>query len=382
MNNNEKVKSKFWINSYLRLLDMTTKNETDSDDNFKDSQIKSLILYLSILVGIIIIILVGYYLYRRYIEKKALEEIEEEYHIMMMNIYNSYSSQNSSSQDIHPKSYNNSKKNDIPNFCEDLIANNNINVSLEIHHEERMEQIRIKFGNDVLIKYLLKKQIEEIKFNNNLTEVYGDNCTICMENFQKDEILSKTPCEHIFHKSCFDKYLRGIEKKYKLTCPNCNQNLLINKKYLKLRAKCSKNDLPQKEDMKKEEEGYLQINKNRENNENNENNDNNDIILIKNKKKNERRNTNNKDEIQIVKDKSNNNYYNPIHIDIKNNTGKEKKNATTYFKIKKNDDNFNLAQKGIKNNSIFINKSKISIEKKNSSKNESEREVIVIHKKV
>ena len=75
MNNNEKVKSKFWINSYLRLLDMTTKNETDSDDNFKDSQIKSLILYLSILVGIIIIILVGYYLYRRYIEKKDIKEV-------------------------------------------------------------------------------------------------------------------------------------------------------------------------------------------------------------------------------------------------------------------------------------------------------------------
>ena len=33
------------------------------------------------------------------------------------------------------------------------------------------------------------------------------------------------------------KYLNGINKKDKLICPNCNQNLLINKKYLKLRAK-------------------------------------------------------------------------------------------------------------------------------------------------
>ena len=65
---------------------------------------------------------------------------------------------------------------------------------------------------------------------------YGDNCTICVNNFIDNMEIYRTPCEHIFHKDCFNKYLKKINKKNKLICPNCNQNLLINKKFLKLNS--------------------------------------------------------------------------------------------------------------------------------------------------
>ena len=88
-----------------------------------------------------------------------------------------------------------------------------------------------------MIKCLLKKQIETIEYTKKLEENFGDKCTICMDGFKIGINIYKTPCEHIFHFKCFDKYLNGINKEDKLVCPNCNQNLLINKKYIKLRAK-------------------------------------------------------------------------------------------------------------------------------------------------
>ena len=199
---------------------------------------------MCVLAAIIICILGGYALYKKCVEQRALEEIEREYELMILNLMNSFSSHSSSSQqNQRPHSYNSVNQNNqnINNiyFENDIESHNNNsnNISIDFHHEERMENIRKKFGNSVLIKCLLKKQIEEIKYTRNFSIEYGDNCTICMENFVEFDIISRTPCEHIFHKKCFDKYLKGIKAKDKLVCPNCNQNLLLNKKFLKLRVK-------------------------------------------------------------------------------------------------------------------------------------------------
>ena len=220
------------ISQIYRLLEgdptSNNDNQTSAEDN-KKQQLKELYIYIAVLAGIIIIILVGYALYRKCAERKALQQLELEYQAMIYDIINNNSEFSSSIENSHPKSYNGNPE--IPSYEMRSEYSENDN------HEERLELLRKKYGNRVLIKCLLKKQIETIEYTKKLEENYGDKCTICMDGFKIGINIYKTPCEHIFHFKCFDKYLNGINKEDKLVCPNCNQNLLINKKYIKLRAK-------------------------------------------------------------------------------------------------------------------------------------------------
>ena len=242
--------SKIISNNIINILRLLNNEETNNlnktiNNDVQKEQLRDLYIYIGALVIIIVLILGGYALYRKCVEKRALEEIEREYQLMIMNLLNSISSDRSSREDKRPHSCNNINPNYIQNYINEM-GNQNLNNSIDFNYEERMENIRKKFGNAIVIKCLLKKQIEEIQYTKNFAEELGDICTICMENFIEHIIISKTPCEHIFHKKCFDTYLKGIQKKDKLLCPNCNQNLLINKKYHKLRAKTKMIEVKQK----------------------------------------------------------------------------------------------------------------------------------------
>ena len=236
------------ISQIYRLLEgdptSNSDNQTSAEDN-KKQQLKELYIYIAVLAGIIIIILVGYALYRKCAERKALQQLELEYQAMIYDIINNNSEFSSSIENSHPKSYNGNPE--IPSYEMRSEYSENDN------HEERLELLRKKYGNKVLIKCLLKKQIETIEYTKKLEENYGDKCTICMDGFKIGINIYKTPCEHIFHFKCFDKYLNGINKEDKLVCPNCNQNLLINKKYIKLRAK--RTDVKNQRIINKEDNG-------------------------------------------------------------------------------------------------------------------------------
>ena len=335
------------------------------NNDVQKQQLRDLYIYIAILIIIIIIILGGYALYRKCVEKKALQEIEREYQVMLMNLLNSISSQISSSQeDKRPQSYNNINPNNIQNIDNDLGSHN---ISMDLNHEDRMEKIRKKFGNSVIIKCLLKKQIEEIKYNKKYGEEFGDMCTICMDKFVELTLISKTPCEHIFHKKCFDTYLKEIQKKDKLLCPNCNQNLLINKKFLKLRAKSKKIEI-KKNIISKKEEKESEVNleneiKNRNSVMTNKNEDyipsnNNEIIFLKKKYKKDKNkisDTKNKN-INIFKDLNNNNIYNPLHIKIKRNNSDKNDIDTIIPNDKKEEEDEENNDKIKKRNVIIINR--------------------------
>jgi hypothetical protein len=47
-----------------------------------------------------------------------------------------------------------------------------------------------------------------------------DNCTICLEDIKKKEVIRRLICNHIFHRVCIDEWI-----KKKATCPNCNHNI-------------------------------------------------------------------------------------------------------------------------------------------------------------
>ena len=288
-------------------------------------QLRDLYIYLAALVALIIIIIGGYALYRKCIEKRVLEEIEREYQLMIYNMLNNSSSQNSSSEDKKiPHSYNNLNNTNLRRF-ENVSNDRNMNASLDYNnHEERMENIRKRFGNSIVIKILIKKQIEEIPFTKNFVDQYGDLCTICMEKFDKKDRINKTPCEHIFHKQCFNKYLATIKGKDKLLCPNCNQNLLINKKFLKLRVKTKKIEIKKEISKQKEIESEIDLESQKRHSVMTNKNDDylpqgsNELIFIKKKLgKSEKNKINNNDKLDKNKNNSNN-IYNPLQINIKN----------------------------------------------------------------
>ncbi len=395
---------------FFRLLQNNNNNDVNQtalNEQIHQQQVRDLYIYLAALVSLIIIILGGYALYRKCIEKKVMREIEREYQLMIYNMLNSFSSQNSSSEDNkRPHSYNNVNSNNLPNF-ENIFNDQNMDASINYNnHEERMENIRKKFGNSIVIKCLIKKQIEEIPFTKNFAEDYGDICTICMENFSEHITINKTPCEHIFHKKCFDKYLKSIKNKDKLLCPNCNQNLLINKKYLKLRVKTKtieiKKEMSKEKEMSKQKEikeSELNLETKKRHsvmtnkNEDNSPQENNEIIFVKKKggKSTKNKINNNKQEKNKI---INNDIYSPLQLNIKN----EKNTIVSNDNKEEKEENNNI-DKNKKKHIIIINphkktnnnlknpkiidesKKKFYNKRKNKKINElsSERDIIIIN---
>ena len=228
LTNNLNIKKSF----VSRYLQDSSENSLQKEENQK-KQITESLIYLTILFSIIIVILVGFSLYKKYLEKKALREILRE-NANYENIQNSISAASQDERNIYSFNYKIYDKNN-KYIGSELESNNAVNNSFDYNHEERLEKIRKKYGNKMIIKILIKQYIEKVIYNKNLGLEYGDNCTICVNNFLENIEIYRTHCEHIFHKECLNKYLKKVSKKNKLTCPNCNQNLLINKKFLKHR---------------------------------------------------------------------------------------------------------------------------------------------------
>ena len=71
-----------------------------------------------------------------------------------------------------------------------------------------------------------------LKINNNsLTEILiennlSDNCSICLEDYKKNDKCVKLNCNHIFHKKCLSDWFKNqISKSENLNCPLCRNNL-------------------------------------------------------------------------------------------------------------------------------------------------------------
>ena len=214
----------------LRFLQNSDDEEAKKKSEIQKRQLKELFIYISVLAGLIILILALYFLYKKYLERQAREELLRE----SRNLFNFHNSISAVSQEER-QVYSFNVKVDNKYIGSEIESNNPQNNSFDFNHEERLEKIRRKYGNKMLIQILFKDQIEKVIYSKNMGEEYDDNCTICVNNFIDNMEIYRTPCEHIFHKDCLNKYLKKIHKKNKLTCPNCNQNLLVDKKFLKLR---------------------------------------------------------------------------------------------------------------------------------------------------
>ena len=368
----------------LRNLANNNNNNTKSADEIKKNQLKELYIIIAALVALIIIILGGYAIYRHFVEKKLIQEIEQE-NAFLINIENS-SRSSSSQENSRPNSFNNVEIPKIQqNYDSEIDMPNNHNNSFDFNHEERMEKIRKKYGNSLVIKILLKKKLEEVIYNKTFKDDYGDNCTICMGNFANNVVIYKTPCEHIFHKECFNKYLKNIKNQDKLICPNCNQNLIINKKYLKLRTKCEKKNIEKDklklginlDKNKKEINNCNEVtskNLEIEIDDNSEFNNKESVIIIKKRKK-EINSSKDKKDLNNLKNKTYNpsiDYQNTENIKNKEdeNIGddykdlyrkkRDKDKMNDKFENEKNEINLNIKKDKIKSSKINKNNNNIS----------------------
>ena len=146
---------------FLRYLE---RNITKTNENNRN-QLRDLFIYLAILGGVIIIIIGGFTIYKKYIERKAIHDIEELNQNIILNNQNSLNSASSSStpESQRPHSYNNEGAAAVnrQNYDSEMASHNSYNNSFNNNNEERMEKIRQKYGNSLVIKILLKKYIEE-----------------------------------------------------------------------------------------------------------------------------------------------------------------------------------------------------------------------------
>jgi hypothetical protein len=74
---------------------------------------------------------------------------------------------------------------------------------------------------------LTKKTLEEEKISK-ITIIQKEtsnttcvDCTVCLENIKKDQIISILPCKHEFHQLCIETWL----KEYSKMCPLCKNEM-------------------------------------------------------------------------------------------------------------------------------------------------------------
>ena len=120
-----------------------------------------------------------------------------------------------------------------PKFCWKNSQNNQVR-QIEPNRNQNIENVVIVAQKDIENEIrkkkinISKKSLKNDIFSDKLIQKYGNNCSICLEQFIKEKSeISITPCEHIFHMACIIKWIESNgSNPY---CPNCKYNF-INKK--------------------------------------------------------------------------------------------------------------------------------------------------------
>ena len=77
-----------------------------------------------------------------------------------------------------------------------------------------------------IVKKKVVKECNNYKINNELKEkILIDEteiiCSICLENFKKNEKYIEFECKHIYHKDCIKEWLQNNKN-----CPNCRKIII------------------------------------------------------------------------------------------------------------------------------------------------------------
>eukprot|EP01024_Parvocaulis_polyphysoides_P011043 TRINITY_DN13891_c0_g1_i2.p2 TRINITY_DN13891_c0_g1~~TRINITY_DN13891_c0_g1_i2.p2 ORF type:complete len:201 (-),score=-0.60 TRINITY_DN13891_c0_g1_i2:1523-2125(-) len=114
-----------------------------------------------------------------------------------------------------------------------LFQNQLWNSSLQDHYPRREELRRIsdsRIANDQRVSQRVngrRLNLDHIvcrKIQREDIESLGEGyvCVICMDQFKAEQDIRQPSCNHVFHKTCADKWFA-----FKLTCPLCATNLSL-----------------------------------------------------------------------------------------------------------------------------------------------------------
>lgn len=56
------------------------------------------------------------------------------------------------------------------------------------------------------------------------SRIGADVCCVCMEEYGEEDLVRETPCTHVFHGACLERWLVGYDSR----CPLCQTNLKAN----------------------------------------------------------------------------------------------------------------------------------------------------------
>ena len=98
-------------------------------------------------------------------------------------------------------------------FVSNIIRKRNLQRTIRNNLNETKKQLNLK-KKEYLFQNELKPKILKLK----LPEKYFNECAICLENIKENDIITNTPCNHIFHFDCFKEYMFVTTDTH---CPLC-----------------------------------------------------------------------------------------------------------------------------------------------------------------
>jgi hypothetical protein len=86
---------------------------------------------------------------------------------------------------------------------------------------ELLNEIPLQEQENVIMG-ISKESLKKLKvdcYKNVKNNCKQHTCVICMDDFIDNDIIRETPCEHLFHRLCIDRWL--LKESYK--CPTCRK---------------------------------------------------------------------------------------------------------------------------------------------------------------
>ena len=175
-----------------------------------------------VVLGVIIFILIVYYIKKQQKEKQRKRRILRNMNNNGININNRNivvtEGNNNNIRFNRNSSYDNNSGSNR------FIINRNLTLNFNINNRHSDNKIIYPMKQISLDEILTNEKYLGPKICKKEYQKHNTICTVCLEKFKEDiDMVSLTPCFHLFHNKCLDIYFR---KNKNAKCPNCNYDII------------------------------------------------------------------------------------------------------------------------------------------------------------